>query len=154
MAGRGCILSLFYIRPQRAFDSLRLFGVVSYLYSTSDHNIRPIQRPAAVLYLISILHQTTTQRQLSSFSTGCILSLFYIRPQRRWRKGLLYVRCILSLFYIRPQRAALNFLRVERCILSLFYIRPQPTLFRFVLPECCILSLFYIRPQPTSSRLP
>ena len=33
------------------------------------------------LYLIEILHQTTTLISVSSFSTSCILSKFYIKPQ-------------------------------------------------------------------------
>ena len=34
-----------------------------------------------MLYLIEILHQTTTLISVSSFSTSCILSKFYIKPQ-------------------------------------------------------------------------
>ena len=36
---------------------------------------------AGRLYLIEILHQTTTLISVSSFSTSCILSKFYIKPQ-------------------------------------------------------------------------
>ena len=33
------------------------------------------------LYLIEILHQTTTMRRVIAASCGCILSKFYIKPQ-------------------------------------------------------------------------
>ena len=58
---QGCILSKFYIKPQRLFLFLSTLPVVSYRNSTSNHNRRrPVpQHPA--LYLIEILHQTTTE---------------------------------------------------------------------------------------------
>ena len=55
--------------------------VVSYRNSTSNHNIsRPIIF-LIELYLIEILHQTTTFRFRSFRRCGCILSKFYIKPQ-------------------------------------------------------------------------
>ena len=62
-----------------------------------------------MLYLIEILHQTTTLEMSSRFCSGCILSKFYIKPQRGpihpWTRS----RCILSKFYIKPQpRAAIH----------------------------------------------
>ena len=35
------------------------------------------------LYLIEILHQTTTKGELLALRACCILSKFYIKPQRR-----------------------------------------------------------------------
>ena len=57
------------------------------------------------LYLIEILHQTTT----------------YIRC------GLNLLSCILSKFYIKPQLVAPNKNKEACCILSKFYIKPQLT---------------------------
>ena len=46
-----CILSYFYIKPQRAADELPLPGVVYYPISTSNHNVPPLyQYVAAVVY--------------------------------------------------------------------------------------------------------
>ena len=55
------------------------------------------------LYLIEILHQTTT----------------------RYRQRLCCRRCILSKFYIKPQLSRYEMIRAKCCILSKFYIKPQ-----------------------------
>ena len=78
----SCILSKFYIKPQRVHTSFenglvvsyrnstsnhnrvtinpRLRSVVSYRNSTSNHNIENGEDTLTALYLIEILHQTTT----------------------------------------------------------------------------------------------
>ena len=120
-----CILSKFYIKPQHLSQMIGPSSVVSYRNSTSNHNrirLRFSERIvvsyrnstsnhnknngataikmlylieilhqtttdsesdtyAGRLYLIEILHQTTTLISVSSFSTSCILSKFYIKPQ-------------------------------------------------------------------------
>ena len=93
----GCILSKFYIKPQQQRSSLFLLGVVSYRNSTSNHNkvvTRPlggrvvsyrnstsnhnmwkVRRLPASLYLIEILHQTTTSGLIlidKVLLTGCL----------------------------------------------------------------------------------
>ena len=78
------------------------------------------------LYLIEILHQTTTQYRF--FWCGLQLYLIEILHQtttarRPPRDGQ---RCILLKFYIKPQPATLSFDRWGRCILLKFYIKPQP----------------------------
>ena len=79
---KGCILSKFYIKPQHLVQGicnsnvvsyrnstsnhnygrlmLRLREVVSYRNSTSNHNLRGSSVNGQRLYLIEILHQTTT----------------------------------------------------------------------------------------------
>ena len=81
------------------------------------------------LYLIEILHQTTTESH-SSFATSC---------------------CILSKFYIKPQQNTPSEARQCGCILSKFYIKPQLFVQWFLCHSCCILSKFYIKPQLVSS---
>ena len=122
-------------------------GVVSYRNSTSNHNSLVVFVNNARLYLIEILHQTTT----------------YIREAETLR------RCILSKFYIKPQQNGDHFYKAKSCILSKFYIKPQPCFYSAFLFEvvsyrnstsnhnrndtficrsvCCILSKFYIKPQ-------
>ena len=123
-----CILSKFYIKPQQWSWQLRDRGVVSYRNSTSNHN-EPriaIDRLSVVsyrnstsnhnwdgciyfvymLYLIEILHQTTTAVPLMPSASGCILSKFYIKPQRQRLPIWDWPSCILSKFYIKPQRRA------------------------------------------------
>ena len=79
-------------------------GVVSYRNSTSNHNqttardtriglylieilhqtttVYDIGKSRWQLYLIEILHQTTTVAVVAKWDKGCILSKFYIKPQR------------------------------------------------------------------------
>ena len=121
----GCILSKFYIKPQLSRQKASRYRVVSYRNSTSNHNSRASKTISAgvvsyrnstsnhnfldltadaarlylieilhqtttslsimlhrpLLYLIEILHQTTTMRRVIAASCGCILSKFYIKPQ-------------------------------------------------------------------------
>ena len=56
-----------------------------------------------MLYLIEILHQTTTLRVERTTCLSCILSKFYIKPQLCLLSVSKVVRCILSKFYIKPQ---------------------------------------------------
>ena len=57
-----CILSKFYIKPQRTARHSSVDPVVSYRNSTSNHNERNALFISDALYLIEILHQTTTPR--------------------------------------------------------------------------------------------
>ena len=78
------------------------------------------------LYLIEILHQTTTPPWSPVQSRRCILSKFYIKPQHFDFEKRINYSCILSKFYIKPQPAICNSNLSIRCILSKFYIKPQP----------------------------
>ena len=55
--------------------------VVSYRNSTSNHNSDDVGENCVELYLIEILHQTTTRERTFLSDCGCILSKFYIKPQ-------------------------------------------------------------------------
>ena len=78
-----CILSKFYIKPQHLFTTGTKACVVSYRNSTSNHNRELKDSHFDELYLIEILHQTTTLFLLRVRTKSCILSKFYIKPQRR-----------------------------------------------------------------------
>ena len=79
-------------------------SVVSYRNSTSNHNPpRPALR-LLLLYLIEILHQTTTHPLPFWVPLGCILSKFYIKPQQDELTQDYNECCILSKFYIKPQQ--------------------------------------------------
>ena len=56
----GCILSKFYIKPQLRLERELTRCVVSYRNSTSNHNSDAVSMTGVSLYLIEILHQTTT----------------------------------------------------------------------------------------------
>ena len=78
-----CILSKFYIKPQLTRIHSYSAIVVSYRNSTSNHNRDYRPRYRRGLYLIEILHQTTTVLSLFLGFCCCILSKFYIKPQPR-----------------------------------------------------------------------
>ena len=102
----GCILSKFYIKPQQPNRKNGGFVVVSYRNSTSNHNSRRNFPSYVRLYLIEILHQTTTKSAAINRINGCILSKFYIKPQLLGVQGIGTHGCILSKFYIKPQLRA------------------------------------------------
>ena len=99
----GCILLKFYIKPQRKIIHGQRRQVVSYWNSTSNHNTisnNPFlpklylieilhqtttrwkdKHKCSALYLIEILHQTTTQTIATPWFLSCILLKFYIKPQ-------------------------------------------------------------------------
>ncbi len=121
--------------------------VVSYRNSTSNHNGQPRRCPLRPLYLIEILHQTTTvfidterkrllylieilhQTTTIDFinARDRVLYLIEILHQTTTppRTGTRLLRCILSKFYIKPQRDYQDEAIESRCILSKFYIKPQ-----------------------------
>ena len=57
---KSCILSKFYIKPQQRVRHRLGHSVVSYRNSTSNHNSGGAPVAPGGLYLIEILHQTTT----------------------------------------------------------------------------------------------
>ena len=77
--------------------------VVSYRNSTSNHNVGVGSIVVHELYLIEILHQTTTICRQPFCAKCCILSKFYIKPQQLTGVKCFYLGCILSKFYIKPQ---------------------------------------------------
>ena len=108
---RSCILSKFYIKPQLAASAKIACVVVSYRNSTSNHNFLANGWWFRVLYLIEILHQTTT-------STAC-----------HTRQVLLYLIEILH----QTTTCKHSHNRTACCILSKFYIKPQLRLLLYVL---------------------
>ena len=169
----GCILSKFYIKPQQCKYTKKMELVVSYRNSTSNHNRTRITTQTSRLYLIEILHQTTTL----AYPTLARGELYLIeilhqtttRQGRQERYRQLYLieilhqtttmeiilchipSCILSKFYIKPQLNSDNVLRASCCILSKFYIKPQLRIERELARCSCILSKFYIKPQRRAS---
>ena len=143
----GCILLKFYIKPQLRLGCVQCLDVVSYWNSTSNHNwflgitlveyvvsywnstsnhnSRKTWSTVTMLYLIEILHQTTTVLVCFVISSGCILLKFYIKPQRSSRFPGSGRRCILLKFYIKPQLHENRLQTKEGCILLKFYIKPQ-----------------------------
>ena len=104
-----CILSKFYIKPQPPQAGAALAVVVSYRNSTSNHNLEEKYNHLRQLYLIEILHQTTTRPPMVDGPLRCILSKFYIKPQPKGTHKRARYGCILSKFYIKPQLVFISF---------------------------------------------
>ena len=143
-----CILSKFYIKPQRCRDQRRNRWVVSYRNSTSNHNRvcgyssgrRVVsyrnstsnhnggaRRTVEIgLYLIEILHQTTTP--CPTLLHCHPLYLIEILHQTTTPEARPPVSPSLYLIEILHQTTTPQTLicRIVRCILSKFYIKPQP----------------------------
>ena len=127
-----------------AFQYCRLY-LIEILHQTTTHPRLFHSFPR--LYLIEILHQTTTRREVNAQLASCILSKFYIKPQLARIRPYSAIRCILSKFYIKPQREKSRVSQKHSCILSKFYIKPQRIRRRLGGNRSCILSKFYIKPQ-------
>ena len=141
-----CILSKFYIKPQPSRRRLPTCGVVSYRNSTSNHNPVQIRNDKGELYLIEILHQTTTFRIALFASMGCILSKFYIKPQLAC--GWYDLRRVVSYRNSTSNHNSAFAIRLD-ILLYLIEILHQTTTKTFAtrLSNRCILSKFYIKPQ-------
>ena len=133
-----CILLKFYIKPQLHREYNHELCVVSYWNSTSNHNGALEYLGCSGLYLIEILHQTTTTAASSGLFFSCILLKFYIKPQPiPSRLGLWKVVS----YWNSTSNHNLSFYQLVRpicCILLKFYIKPQ--LCRKRPNFCCVVS--------------
>ena len=120
-----CILLKFYIKPQLFCVEFKHNLVVSYWNSTSNHNQLPLLPDWRKLYLIEILHQTTTDRP--HVKRVRRLYLIEILHQTTTRQVVFRQRrcCILLKFYIKPQPSEHQTESFNGCILLKFYIKPQ-----------------------------
>ena len=93
--------------------------------STSNHNIRQLHFQTFVLYLIFLLHQTTTENNESALCPVLYLIFLLHQTTTSLRPSVCEFRCILSFFYIKPQPDTGYYQGLPCCILSFFYIKPQ-----------------------------
>ena len=164
----NCLLPFFYIKPQPLAYSSCHSGIVSYLFSTSNHNLRPIRVILVLLSLTFFLHQTTTGAQGGARRTHCLLPFFYIKPQRE-AQGHPGVHIVSYLFstsnhncgwttrttptivsYLFSTSNHNTFAGCSSALpLSLTFFLHQTTtlLFQLSLDSDCLLPFFYIKPQ-------
>ena len=163
-----CILSKFYIKPQQCLALALFLNVVSYRNSTSNHNNAFATNSATPLYLIEILHQTTTCGKCDECLRRCILSKFYIKPQLEKGSAHVTYSCILSKFYIKPQpprqkvnkifvvsyrnstsnhNSSATFTAIRRLYLIEILHQTTTSGSEKARTNGCILSKFYIKPQ-------
>ena len=102
----GCFSFQFYIKPQPMQRLFKCFRVVSHSNSTSNHNALGADSMLTRLFLIPILHQTTTLRRRIRRSFRCFSFQFYIKPQPPPITKITGGRCFSFQFYIKPQPRA------------------------------------------------
>ena len=95
------------------------------LFSTSNHNEYSQNIADSLLSFISFLHQTTTHFHLLIYFEKLSFISFLHQTTTRSLPSSPPMHCLLSLFYIKPQRIELGTLAAADCLLSLFYIKPQ-----------------------------
>ena len=78
------------------------------------------------LYLIEILHQTTTRRRKLSYVRALYLIEILHQTTTARAPSARPLRCILLKFYIKPQQLFVQWYSISCCILLKFYIKPQP----------------------------
>ena len=108
---------------------------------------------STMLYLIEILHQTTTYPCHAFFVVSLYLIEILHQTTTRFACNPPSICCILSKFYIKPQHDPRRLCEDLGCILSKFYIKPQLPAMAWDLLESCILSKFYIKPQQVAVKL-
>ena len=99
--------------------------VVLYLFSTSNHNLSCRCPTSHKLSYISFLHQTTTRCCASSFPAQLSYISFLHQTTTFFFSFSPIFRCLISLFYIKPQRRLHDRFPHRSCLISLFYIKPQ-----------------------------
>ena len=172
----GCISYISYIKPQLLQRSIALPRVVSLIYPTSNHNQAGMLLPIYTLYLLYILHQTTTQKIYQDYYRK--LYLLYILHQttthkmtdtRKRRLYLLYILhqtttgrafykvgrgCISYISYIKPQHLSVCTTTKPSCISYISYIKPQRSRVIGSTKQSCISYISYIKPQQTMCEHP
>ena len=165
----GCILLKFYIKPQHTANVYNLLyvvsyrnstsnhnmshwratsqGVVSYRNSTSNHNAGTTTPNSALLYLIEILHQTTTA--VAVIVIGWKLYLIEILHQTTTIPETKQLKQRLYLIEILHQTTTSRRRHKRKKALYLIEILHQTTTDDHIHEGWvgCILSKFYIKPQ-------
>ena len=122
----GCIILLFYIKPQP--DSTRTFHtlVVSFFFSTSNHN--PLVSPDCEisLYHSSFLHQTTTRTVKNLLESKLYHSSFLHQTTTLEAPDSNAIELYHSSFLHQTTTSVYSFVDRPGCIILLFYIKPQP----------------------------
>ena len=97
--------------------------LIEILHQTTTSN-HPLSS-SVWLYLIEILHQTTTRRSTRRHSTTLYLIEILHQTTTFLHRCLLLLCCILLKFYIKPQLRGRWLYGCFGCILLKFYIKPQ-----------------------------
>ena len=144
----GCSSFQFYIKPQPSPSRFVHSRVVPHSNSTSNHNVPKIMRKVDMLFLIPILHQTTTA--LNVMREQIELFLIPILHQTTTTKTFTVHSDRLFLIPILHQTTTVTSARAFVNALFLIPILHQTTTEqRLPMPKSgCSSFQFYIKPQP------
>ena len=145
----GCILSKFYIKPQRPVIYCRVYCVVSYRNSTSNHNKFPgfLYSPPVVSY-----RNSTSNHNWLLHRDRTILVVSYRNSTSNHNIFIPYL-CWKSLYLIEILHQTTTCMAALEVVVVLYLIEIlHQTTTKCLPPDpfgCCILSKFYIKPQLT-----
>ena len=145
-----CSSFQFYIKPQPLYECVPSCFVVPHSNSTSNHNVEETTLRSPQLFLIPILHQTTTDNRVLSLHSGCSSFQFYIKPQLSPAIPRKAFCCSSFQFYIKPQRSPALPEFPPGCSSFQFYIKPQQSGCTGACSAGCSSFQFYIKPQQRS----
>ena len=100
---RNCLISSFYIKPQRCCYYWQSCRIVLYRLSTSNHNDVEEDYTKKALSYIVFLHQTTTP--ILNMNSEIQLSyIVFLHQTTTWScSPSIKSHCLISSFYIKPQ---------------------------------------------------
>ena len=163
-----CLLPFFYIKPQPVTSLTVVQPIVSYLFSTSNHNLDATVAEHPRLSLTFFLHQTTTQLVVLLSHANCLLPFFYIKPQpRRLTPYNLTIvsylfstsnhnRCVVAVaepplsltFFLHQTTTEWKNSSLSRQLSLTFFLHQTTTCFCcWYYSFYCLLPFFYIKPQ-------
>ncbi len=123
----------------------RLLFLIPILHQTTT--IASWATTAGWLFLIPILHQTTTSLMTTStLSTLFLIPILHQTTTITSKYGQ-NRRCFSFQFYIKPQHPGREPFHAASCFSFQFYIKPQRTYHHGILGGSCFSFQFYIKPQ-------
>ena len=165
----SCVISFFYIKPQRMVSVEDILKVVLYLTSTSNHNknkdcphlnelcyilllhqtttVSFKRLPRNLLCYILLLHQTTTVQsvRLAANLLCYILLLHQTTTMSKWSKYSVRL-CYILLLHQTTTQGTSPYETLGLCyILLLHQTTTRPSVEE--IKTCCVISFFYIKPQ-------
>ena len=99
------------------------------------------------MFLLTVIHQTTTPFELHYKSVQCFYWRLYIKPQRTTGAMQSAFECFYWRLYIKPQHDVLNDALHFECFYWRLYIKPQRSLAMALRVEECFYWRLYIKPQ-------
>ena len=119
--------------------------IMSFLHQTTTQSSTSVSQIS--LYIMSFLHQTTTLEYNALSVAQLYIMSFLHQTTTLIGYPPILAGCISCLSYIKPQLYNEQKSKPTRCISCLSYIKPQHTAVNASGQSCCISCLSYIKPQ-------